>query len=433
MQNDWQNIAIGELLKLQRGHDLPAQDRREGLVPIMGSSGLTGFHDTAKCDGPGVVVGRSGNSMGVVSYCDSDYWPLNTALYVTDFRGNDRRYIYYLLSQVDFNQFNSGSAQKSLNRNYVYPFKVWTTTNIHEQKTISAFLARLEKKIELNRQMNETLEAMAQALFKSWFVDFDPVIDNALTAGKEIPEPLQKRATARQALGDQRKPLPAEIQSLFPDSFVFTDEMGWVPKGWELGSLSDIATLKTKSIHPNKEPDKVWFHYSLPAYDDQEEPSHDLGESIKSGKYFVDQTSILVSKLNPGTPRVWMPCIDDEASSICSTEFMSFVPIVAGLRSYLYALARSDTFQSLMLSRVTGSTGSHQRVQPKGIAESEVLVPPEKLMLVFSAIADTWLSKKDNNKKQTLTLSKSRDSLLPKLLSGELRISDAEKQVAEAI
>ena len=87
--------------------------------------------------------------------------------------------------------------------------------------------------------MNETLEAMAQALFKSWFVDFDPVIDKALAAGKEIPEALKQKAQARAALGDKRRPLPEEIRTLFPDEFTYSDELGWIPMGWEASEISE--------------------------------------------------------------------------------------------------------------------------------------------------------------------------------------------------
>ena len=125
-----------------------------------------------------------------------------------------------------------------------------TFPSLAEQNRIVNALSALDDKIELNRKMNETLEAMAQALFKSWFVDFDPVIDNALAAGNEIPEPLQERAAARQALGDQRKPLPPEIQSLFPSRFVFTDEMGWIPEGWEVVELSAVTTELRRGISP---------------------------------------------------------------------------------------------------------------------------------------------------------------------------------------
>jgi len=89
-------MSLGDFVGLQRGHDLTDGERRPGNVPVMGSAGMNGCHDTAKAKGPGVVVGRSGASFGQVHYCSADYWPHNTALYVTDFRGNDTRFTYYM-------------------------------------------------------------------------------------------------------------------------------------------------------------------------------------------------------------------------------------------------------------------------------------------------------------------------------------------------
>ncbi|HEJ9650679.1 TPA: restriction endonuclease subunit S [Proteus mirabilis] len=226
MGSKWQQIPLGQLISLQRGHDLPTQNRVNGQIPVMGSSGLTGWHNVSKCTGPGVVIGRSGNSMGVVSYSDSDFWPLNTCLYVTDFKGNDEKYIYYMLQQIDFDKFNSGSAQKSLNRNAVYPYNVMVTIDIEEQKSIGKILANFEDKITLNRQINQTLEQMAQTLFKSWFVDFDPVVDNALDAGffeqdLGFSEELLHRVEVRKAVreSDNFKPLSEDIRRLFPNAF----------------------------------------------------------------------------------------------------------------------------------------------------------------------------------------------------------------------
>src|SRR2546426_7422172 len=163
-------MTLGDLVSLQRGHDLTEGDRRAGQVPVTGSAGMNGYHDTALAKGQGVVVGRSGASFGQVHYCPSDYWPHNTALYVTDFLGNDRRFTYYFLKSIDFTGYNSGSAQASLNRNYIYqiPLRV---PPLSEQRAIASVLGVLDDKIELNRRMNETLEAMARALFQNWFVD----------------------------------------------------------------------------------------------------------------------------------------------------------------------------------------------------------------------------------------------------------------------
>ena len=144
----------------------------------MGSAGQNGFHYTARAKGSGIVVGRSGASFGQVHFSPVDYWPHNTALYVTDFKGNDPRFAFYFLKAIDFTRYNSGSAQPSLNRNFIYPTPV-SIPPLPEQEAIAAVLGALDDKIELNRRMNATLEAMARALFQSWFVDFDPVRSKA--------------------------------------------------------------------------------------------------------------------------------------------------------------------------------------------------------------------------------------------------------------
>ena len=214
----WSRMSLGKFVTLQRGHDLPDERRRPGRVPILGSFGITGWHDEAKARGPGVTVGRSGASFGVVSYSTVDYWPLNTALYVIDFHGNDPRFVYYFLKTFDFKGYNSGSAQPSLNRNFVHPVPI-DVPPYDEQRAIAHILGTLDDKIELNRRMNETLEAMARALFKSWFVDFDPV--RAKAEGRDTG-------------------LPKAIADLFPDSFE-DSEMGEIQRGWKAGKVSDLC------------------------------------------------------------------------------------------------------------------------------------------------------------------------------------------------
>ena len=173
MAREWRDTSLGDVIRLQRGHDLPDKDRTPGLVPVMGSFGVTGWHNEARAQGPGVTIGRSGAAIGVISFIREDYWPLNTCLYVTDFQGNDPRFCYYWLSTLDLANYNSGSAQPSLNRNYIYGMPV-RVPEPAEQRAIAHILGRLDDRIELNRRMNETLEPMARALFQSWFVDFDP-------------------------------------------------------------------------------------------------------------------------------------------------------------------------------------------------------------------------------------------------------------------
>ncbi|MDR2880288.1 MAG: restriction endonuclease subunit S, partial [Azoarcus sp.] len=203
MAVEWREMTLGEFVSLQRGHDLTEEERSVGSVPVMGSAGMNGTHGESKVKGPGIVIGRSGASFGQVHYIDVDYWPHNTALYVTDFHGNDPRFVYYFLRSLDFTRYNSGSAQPSLNRNFLYPIEI-VVPNIEEQRAIAHILGALDDKIELNHRTNATLEAIACALFKSWFVDFDGI----------APEDMQE------------------------------SELGLIPKGWRVGTLADLCELK---------------------------------------------------------------------------------------------------------------------------------------------------------------------------------------------
>ncbi len=188
-----------------------------------------------------------------------------------------------------------------------------------------------------------------------------------------------------------------------------------------LARLFDSPQLKTKTVHPNDAPERLWTHFSIPAFDDGRQPVRELGESIKSGKYFVPSCSVLVSKLNPRFPRIWLPGVGDPAVSICSTEFMPFVPNDEAELPYLYAFMTSEPTQTEMQNRATGSTGSRQRVKPKEIASMNVLMPPQQLRGHFSRITGRHLDRLLNNMRAIAKLSALRDTLLPKLLNGHLQ------------
>lgn len=299
--------------------------------------------------------------------------------------------------------------------------------SIDTQRAIAHILGSLDNKIELNRRMNKMLEAMARAIFKSWFVDFDPVIDNALKAGNPIPEAFAGRALQRKGkmakarAEGKESSLPDEISSLFPDSFQ-DSELGYIPRGWEIKPLDNIALLKTQIIQPKNFKDKMWEYYSIPAFDEGRQPVCEVGQDIKSGKYAVPEDCILASKLNPQFPRVWLPDVQDADSAICSTEFMPFVPSIKFWRPFLYEMLQSHSVQSTISSRVTGSTGSRQRVKPKEIAVMPCLVPQNEVVNTFCEQVGPLHDIQLSNIRQSTSLASLRDTLLPKLISGELRI-----------
>ena len=399
MADEWQETTLGEFVRLQRGHDLPEGDRRPGVVPIMGSAGQNGFHDTAKASGPGVVIGRSGvGSMGVVTYSATDYWPHNTVLYVTNFLGNDERFTYYFLQNLHLRRFDSGSAQASLNRNYIYPIRI-RIPNPPEQRRIAYTLGTLDDKIDLNRRMNGTLEATAQALFKSWFVDFDPV--RAKVDGLDCGAP---------------KP----IADLFPDSFE-ESELGGIPKGWKVGRFGDVVECLRDQEDPQSFQEALFQHFSIPAFDAGQTPKTEYGKSIKSLKLRVPAGVILLSKLNPDIDRVWMVDVRPGDRAVCSTEFLVLRALSPFTRSFVYCLARSPIFRQQIEGLVTGTSKSHQRAPSDSILNLAVVIPPSSIVASFDRYAGDQLARTLECRRETNTLADLRDTLLPKLISGELR------------
>ena len=400
MAGDWMEKSLGEFVRLQRGHDLPASDRRSGQIPVMGSGGLTGFHDHALAKGPGVVIGRSGvGSMGVVSYCPADYWPHNTVLYVTDFLGNDERFTYYLLHHLKLRRFDSGSAQASLNRNYIYPIRI-VVPDPEEQRFVGHILGALDDKIELNRRMNDTLEAIARTLFKSWFVDFDPVRAK-----------VEGRATG----------LPKQLEELFPNRFV-ESELGEIPEGWRVGSLGDVAEHPRRGVQPDE------IDPSTPYIALEHMPRRCLAlaewgtaDGLGSNKFEFKRGEILFGKLRPYFHKVGVAPID----GVCSTDIVVVTPKTDAWFGFVLAHVSSDAFVEYTNA---GSTGTKMpRTSWGEMARYPVALSPEKIVTAFDRHIRQAAAQIVARVHESRTLVVLRDTLLPKLISGELRVTNAKQ------
>ena len=399
MSSEWASRSLSEFVRLQRGHDLTASEQRAGSIPVMGSAGPNGTHSEALAKGPGLVIGRSGASIGRVHFSEVDYWPHNTCLYVTDFLGNNARFAYYLLQTLNLAGYNSGSAQPSLNRNFIYSIRIQVPARC-EQDEIAHLLNSLDNRIALLRETNTTLEAIAQALFKSWFVDFDPV--RAKSQGR-APAGMDEATAA-----------------LFPDSFE-ESALGLVPKGWRQGTVSDFAQIHRGSVNPGGSGDTLFEHYSLPAFDAGQMPVRELGAEIKSNKTSVPRDAVLLSKLNPHIPRVWLP-FDAGPHAVCSTEFLVLVPTAEASKEFAYCLFVAVPFQERLRQLVTGTSNSHQRVKPDGVATLSAVVPPGRVLDAFTSVVRPVLERVGSNRLQAQTLATLRDTLLPRLISGQLRL-----------
>jgi len=198
-----------------------------------------------------VLLNITGDSVARCCQVDSSVLPARVNQHVAIIRPYsdqlDARFLRYFLVSPDMQNHMlgwaaSGGTRNALTKGMIESFDV-PVPDLSEQRAIAHILGSLDDKIELNRKINETLESMAQALFKSWFIDFDPVIDNALAAGNPIPEPLQARAAVRESLGDARKPLPEDVRNLFSSEFEFAEAMGWIPKGWKVAQIGALLEL----------------------------------------------------------------------------------------------------------------------------------------------------------------------------------------------
>ncbi|MFS7222842.1 restriction endonuclease subunit S [Rahnella inusitata] len=434
---DWGVKKLGDILTLQRGHDLPSQDRKFGKIPIMGSSGVTGYHDQYKAKGPGVIIGRSGNSMGQVSYVSENYWPLNTSLYVTDFKGNCPEFIYYFLKQINFDQFNSGSAQKSLNRNAVYPFEVKFPSSYKTQSAIASILFTLEDKIGVNQEINQTLEQMAQALFKSWFLDFEPVEAKVavLEAGGSQEDATLAAMTAisgkeTDALVVFEREQPEQYTKLKTTAELFPSamqdsELGEIPEGWNIGPLSDIATFTKGKLEASKLTTDTYIST----------------ENMLENKIGISQASslpsastvpnfsaghILISNIRPYFKKIWLA----RFSGGRSADVLAFESKKNITVEFLYNLLYQDVFFDFMM--LTSKGVKMPRGDKTAIMGWSCIQPEEKLLNAFSKSVKQFYSYIESHNSENKYLTELRDTLIPKLLSGEITLPKAEQAVSEA-
>ena len=348
---------------------------------------------------------------------------------------------YLCLPQIKeyIGSFNAGGSRRAITKGHIESFEI-PIAPLHIQEVIQKNTYALLGKAELNRQINQTLEQMAQALFKSWFVDFDPVIDNALAAGNPIPEALEKRAEQRRTL-QQFSPLPEHIRQLFPSGFVFDAEMGWIPEGWEVKTINETAELIID--HRGKTPKKLggdWSESGYPAIS---------AKNIKSGQLvrhdtirFVDDELYekwMKEPLKPGDIAMTSEAPLGELYYFAQKHDYLLSQRLYGLRansencsgSYLYFWLQTEQAWSDMEGRATGTT-------VVGIRQSElrkvnVLLPSKPIIDEFSQQGSDFLTKIESNDAQNSQLESVRDYLLPRLISGELRIPEAQQQAEVAI
>ena len=326
-----------------------------------------------------------------------------------------------------------------------------------DEAKAASMLSALANKIQLNRQTNQTLEAMAQALFKSWFVDFDPVIDNALAAGHEIPPELQARAEARkslQARAEQRKAslsgdrsehesgdiLPESIRQLFPNRFVLDAQMGWIPEGWEITQIKDVAgVVKGKSYKSAELAESKTALVTLKSFNrgggyrldglKEYTGSYKPEQEVFAGDLVIAYTDVTQAADVIGKPAM---VVSDSRYEhlVVSLDVAVVRPKLDSLKYFLYGLAQTRQFQDHTHSHSTGTTVLH--LSKDAVPDYCFALPDGEVLRIYERMVKQNFESIDLNISSLRTLEKLRDTLLPKLISGELRLPD-EQQPAKTV
>ncbi|TGK06121.1 restriction endonuclease subunit S [Leptospira selangorensis] len=331
--------------------------------------------------------------------------------------------------------FSTMSTRASLNNEMIGHLSI-VFPSANKQWSIGHILKTLDDKIELNRKMNQTLEAMSQALFQSWFVDFDPVIDNALDSGNPIPEALQARAQARANLGSARKPLPEEIQRLFPNKFVQHKDMGWIPEGWDVNTIGKICEV-IDCLHAKK-PDRVFEASNkilLQLNNIREDGLIDITD-----KYLISN-----SDYSKWISRIELAENDCVITNVGRVGAVAIVPrnLKAALGRNITAirLQEGNDFPGFLITLLNSKVMKQEISKKTDVgtilnALNVFNIPhlrfifKKEIALVAEKQLRSFVKNREFLIEQNMTLSSLRDTLLPKLLSGQLQVPDAEKLVA---
>lgn len=406
--NEWREVTWGEIAQLKYGKGLKGYKEETEGVPVFGTNGQVGYTKTPLCETSGVIIGRKGAYRGV-HFSSEPFYVIDTAYWLEAGEEIHPKWAYFNLKTVDINGLDSGSAIPSLSR-ADFDSLPCLLPEVSEQKAIAHVLGALDDKIELNQKMNQTLEEIAKAIFKSWFVDFDPV-----------------RAKAE----GHPTGLPPEISDLFPDELV-DSEIGEIPKDWELKPIYDLGDYINGAAYKKFEPNKQGL--GLPIIKIAELKS---GITEQTGfstvdmdkKYLVQKKDILFSwSGNPDTSIntfVWQG-----KESWLNQHIFKVVPKDGFPRSFLLQLLKSKKPIFTEIARNKQTTGLGH-VTVKDLKEMQIALPPLRAFDLIMRIFSNLQEKVFINEQENVCLSELRDTLLPKLISGELRIPDAEKFLEE--
>ena len=405
VSGDWPMVTLGEFAPFSYGKGLRKDIRNPaGHIPVFGSNGHVGWHDKALTDGPTVVIGRKG-TVGAVHYSPAPCWPIDTTFFISGGDAELVRFKYYALGALGLGAMNTDSAVPGLNRDASH-IRELRVPPLSEQRAIARILGALDDKIELNRRMNETLEAMARALFRSWFVDFDPVRAKMAGHDPNLPKPLA---------------------DLFPDRLV-NSELGAIPEGWEVKALKD----ELRDLLSGRRPRGGAVNAGVPSIG--AENVIGLGAYNYASEKYVPTDFFAGLRDKGADVRNGDVLLYKDGASIGRKTYFDYgfphVECVVNEHVFILRLREPETQRYLffwldqpwMTQRIIAlnSNSAQPGINKSGVRGLPMLLPPIGVLAAFNAQAGAITNRIFANCHEAHTLTALRDALLPNLVSGEL-------------
>lgn len=373
-----------------------------------------------------VLVSINGTIGNTALYNNEDIILGKSACYINLKDSISKYFILYILSGYLFQEYiqrcSTGSTIKNVSLKMMRDFRFMMPESKEDQEKAVHIIKKVDERKRLSNAQNQTLEQMSQTLFKSWFVDFDPVIDNALDAGNPIPEALQSRAELRQKVRNSAdfKPLPADIRALFPAEFEET-ELGWVPKGWKGGSIPDIAFINSTSWGTKNQPDYVNYVDLSNAKDGiissiEEIPFKDAPSRARR---ILKKDDLIFGLVRPANRSFAYVHVDGLTGS---TGFAVIRAKNTIYKNFIYYFVTYDK-NIEELARIADG-GAYPAIKPDDICSLPLIIPPEEIVQRFDESTSNFRHLMNNSLVQNVHLTSLRDTLLPKLISGELSLED---------
>ena len=415
---EWIETTVGEYCPFIYGKALPQSKRISGNIPVYGSNGIVDFHNSSCVNTAGVIIGRKG-SVGAIHLSKKPFWVIDTAFYIVNDDLEELKFTYYLLKTLGLSEMNSDSAVPGLNRENAHSLKIKIPKDKFHRCEIGKRLSIFDQKIQLNTQINQTLEQIAQALFKSWFVDFDPVrakvqalsdglsLEQAeLAAMQAISGKTPEELTALSQTQPDRYAKLAKTAKAFPCEMVEVDG-GEVPKGWEVKPLGDLISFvkgkKPKAVSPNQE-ENMLPHILTSSLEGK---YNEFCESNKLVTVEYQNTIMLMDGSNSG--RVAIGHNGVIGSTLAKINFDN-----NKLWAFIYQFLKHK--EADIQANTTGTTIPH--TDKNRINNYLMTIPNDFLLDKFTELFDNSLLKIISNRNQIISLETTRDLLLPRLLSG---------------